>query len=513
MQHGGRRPDGHARWETLELPYSILAPSYVAHGTPVILVNGKGALPLPPVAEELLTEYVRLGGTTGVPEPKLLGSKESAKNFWYDWKKLLHDLPPEINVNSLSDIDTSLIRDWLDDRSRNGSHQGRRTVGKTAIAIVDGKVQRIVPQCVDRPGIFVGRNKLSLTGGIRRRIMAADVTLNLGHGSEPPPPSSSWAKVIHVNTVDWVARWVDPVTQKTRYIRLASSSPSEQGSFKAKFELAQKMLCAMPRYIRRCKKLIASKGNKHRQLGVCMWLLGNLGIRVGGVSSGTHGATTLQVQHIRLGTSSCHIHFPGKDGIPYIRTLHLPSAISGVIRESQAGKSMGDQLFDLVTADMVNRQISKIIPGASAKVIRTAQACARFEQSLLHAERSGFDAKASLLIALAKTALFCNHREKCSDNSIMSISSVEAEISRIEKRVLTYNKHINAIMSIVRRGCIGLYTIRTSYIDPRIIFAFCQRNGFSPSSPLCFGASGIQSRSWAQDTPGSFRFTLGKANQ
>lgn len=523
QQLGGKRPDGKPRWTTLELPYSVLppAPKQYGQGPPVlIIVRGVDPQPLhlPREAEEPLHEYIRLGGTTGVTQPTLMGSAAAAENFWADWKEILsQNLPPGTPIRSLSDIDTTYVRAWLKERPRSRSSAPDR------FAIVDGKVQRLVPQSVDRPGIFSGRNiRDPNRGRIRRMLMAADLTFNIGRGAAVPNPG---AAVQHDNTVDWVVRWLDPITHKKRYLRLAPSSPSEQGGFLAKFNLAQRVLHAMPRYARRYDQLLASRHLAAQQLGVCLWMIGNLGVRVGGVAATgssnavTHGATTLQVRHISIGRagSAARIDFPGKDGIRYVRSINVPPSVAKAVRASQSGKGLTDALFDRVSADKVNRQIFRLVPGASAKVIRTAQTCALFEHHLLAAEASighphgaplpRAAARSALLIALARAAMFCNHRKTCTERSVMDLSLLETELDRIEREYRNRPTDISrAVRLVVNRGCVSMYTIRTSYIDPRIIFAFCARNNFPVNSPLCFGAGGIASRNWAKNTQGDFRF-------
>ncbi len=551
---GGKRPDGVPRWNILS-HFGVLLPApYEPHGVPVRLVAASRdlrGLPelvrLTPDAEEMLTDYVRLGGTAGpahaargatsrAPPPQLRGSVRAAQTFWDDWRRLLPDDTP---VHRLADIDVSAVQEWVKENGRGRSRRSRsnsssEALPRQAFAFVDGQKQQVSPYAVERPGVFVGRNaSAALTGRIRRRLMAADVTLNLGVGEEAPPPSDAWADVVHNRYADWIAKWKDPVTGKTHYARLAASAPSEQEGFVTKYDLARRMCALLPRFRTLYRRLLASGSPRDRQLGACLWLIEQLGVRVGrSGNDAAHGATTILARHISFPAAtpaaSFRLDFPGKDGVQYVRTVRAPPAVASAFREAAARKPQGHRLLDRVSADSVNAAIARVLGGASAKVLRTCRACTLFEETLLAVEGSygGHGGRAiahdaarlALLLAYVRTAILCNHRARCDEKSELDASALEphvaAAMAAAADRKAPGAVARQLIARVVRPGCLGLYTARTSYVDTRIIAAFCARNGYPLAAALHSPGRQLPPRfKWAADTPGTFRFCITSAGR
>ena len=267
-QSGGARPDGRTRWKTLTHHGVLLPPPYVPHRRPVLWrePGGKGVstreVMLPPVAEEMITEFVRRGGTVVASKATLFGKAGPAAAFWRDWRKAL---PKGCPISSLGGCDLSRIAEVAASLTASAVKFALRKKPIYDTAMVDGAPQPVSPYAVDRPGIFSGRNASpELSGRYRRRITAADVTLNLSKGAPVPPvhapknasspPESlppkggklSWAGVVHDPHVAGVAKWRDPRTGFVKYARLAPASSGEQEADRAKYELARRLHRALP---------------------------------------------------------------------------------------------------------------------------------------------------------------------------------------------------------------------------------------------------------------------------
>ena len=477
-------------------------------------------------AEEMLTEYVRLGGTTGGDRgaPTLLGSTEAATRFWDDWRLLYLPDQKSCPIRGLADIDVSAIRAWL------ARHGGRRAAAADrrdrrpppeAFAVVDGVRQNVAPFAIELPGVFVGRNNSELTGRIRRRLRHSEVTLNLGPGAPVPGKKASWGRIVRDPTMNWIAMWKDPLTRTKRYAWL------EHQGLRAKYDLARRMCRRLPAMRAECARLLAADDRRARQLGACLWTIEHLGIRVGRTTNDTaHGATTLLVRHVAFPPSAnlVRFDFPGKDGVRYLRTVRAPPAVAAALREAalRGRKHAGDPLFDLVTAESVNDAIQAVLRGATAKVLRTCRACHTFESTLLSVERAYIaapggrldwdEAHLALQFAFVRTAIFCNHRAGCHAGSVLDASALEPVVDKLQRDArpggaLSTNAVRSALTSrVVRPGCLGLYTARTSYIDGRIIAAFCERNGF-PVEDAFHAKNKLPARfKWVLGTPGTFRF-------
>jgi len=94
---------GNKQWTVLRHNGPLFPPEYIKHNIPVIINNQKIILPIQ--AEEYATMFAKFIDT------KYMEINAFKKNFWKDFKSSLKD----INVNSLDEIDFSLIKKYLED--------------------------------------------------------------------------------------------------------------------------------------------------------------------------------------------------------------------------------------------------------------------------------------------------------------------------------------------------------------------------------------------------------------
>ncbi len=94
---------GKPQWTILKHNGPLFPPSYKPHNIPVI-INNKEVI-LPSLAEEYATLFTKY-----LDKPEYFNNTKFKKNFWKDFKKLL---PSNLNINSLDDIDFSLIYKYL----------------------------------------------------------------------------------------------------------------------------------------------------------------------------------------------------------------------------------------------------------------------------------------------------------------------------------------------------------------------------------------------------------------
>jgi DNA topoisomerase-1 len=590
---GGGRPDGKRRWRTLSHAGVGLPPPYAPHGVPVGVPGSARPVSLSgsPDAEHMLTEYVRLGGTTG-RRPELLGSTAAADAFWGDWSRML---PARCPIRSLSGLDVSRLRAHLaaakGAAAAAGTKRGPRPAGEgegagvgIGRAMVDGRPQPVVPAAVDRPGIFVGKGSHThthtdtegaATGRIRRRIVASDVVLNLGPGAPVPRVPLAgcgrrgagagsgagagqgrgcrWGGVVRDPTVDWVAKWRDPLTSVVKYARLGPASSAEQGSARDKFEVARRVARALPAFRQRVRALMtapASRPPAERELGALLWLVERLALRVGtttAVGDRARGASTLLARDVVVlpRGAGVRLDFPGKDGVRYVRTLGPGGSGSdaatrdalAVLRRAAGAAAAANNapLLPSVTARDANAAIERMLPpGASSRVLRTCAACALFERTLRELEPSGSGsgsagtlaatragAALALLIAHARVAVLCNHRRDAGPSSAAAAALDGAELdARLdglaeEARALLRQRSADAGRvrqlaarvrdRVVLAAGLSLTTARANYLDPRIAAAFMARVGLPPDG--AFTPALARKYGWAlRDTRTSFLF-------
>ena len=496
-QSGGRRPDGTPRWKTLSHQGVALPPLFEATGVSVIWRGREISLKSSPEAEFYLKEFVRRGGVTRIPSKRdltamLFGSKAAAETFWKDWKELL---PKGCPISSLAELDISKVKSKPSSSNVRGNEVYMH-------ARVDGKLQPVAPSAVDRPGIFFGRSD-ALNGRIRRRIVAEDVTLNLGKNARVPPVRSNcgkkWAGIVHDPSVDWIASWRDPVTNVVKYARLAASSESEQIGTKEKYDLAKKMISITPLLRRKIAAALGSSDRKRRQLGAVLWLVDRLAIRIGSGSAssakraGAHGVATLLTDHIRIiDRHAIRLSFPGKDCIRYERTVRgVPSELVRVLKDATRRKEPDEALFDAVDSNDASHAIHSVLHGATSKVLRTARASELFGDTLNSISTDDpHAAKLLLLFAFTRVAILLNHRK---DPKRRSKDAAEVDLADLDRKVDDLMKEFEKVRDkkgifeigkrlreeVVRSANLSLATAKGSYIDPRLVVEFGRKNGIA----------------------------------
>lgn len=75
------------------------------------------------------------------------------------------------------------------------------------------------------------------------RVHPEDITINIGEGEPTPKPNvpGNWKKVIHDNTVTWLATWTENVNSNNKYVFLAAGSSLKGQSDMNKFERAREL--------------------------------------------------------------------------------------------------------------------------------------------------------------------------------------------------------------------------------------------------------------------------------
>ena len=510
-QVGGRRPDGTARWTSLSHRGVALPPPFEdlsrAKGVPVIWKGRAISLKASPEAEFFISEFVRRGGLTRIPSSgnfsaSLFGSKSAAEAFWKDWKVML---PSGCPIASLEELDISnVIKSIISTSKQRAEAEGKAT-NPYEFARVNGRLQPVAPSSVDRPGIFFGRSddvKATLNGRIRRRLVAEDVTINLSENARVPSVpvgcGKKWKEVVHDPEVDWIASWRDPVTEVIKYARLATASESEQIGTREKYDLAKKMNAMTPVLRKRIAAAMGSSDRKRRQLGAILWLVDMLALRIGSGTAesakkaGAHGVATLLVKHVEvINRHSIRLSFPGKDCVTYDRTIvGVPSELVHIVTESSRRKDPDEALFESVDSNDAASAIDSVVPGATAKVLRTARASELFGDTLDSMKVSDPQAaKLLLLFAFTRAAILLNHRKAAKKDDKLGggdlaeldrkVDALTKEFEQVERKQDLSRIGKKLREDVVRSANLSLATARGAYLDPRIVFEFGRKNGLT----------------------------------
>jgi DNA topoisomerase-1 len=478
-----------AYWTTLSHRGVCFPDEYKPDGLSV-RVQGK-PVKLSPLAEEMAYNLAKKKDTPYIQDPVFTA------NFLADFVK---QLPSWCRNAKYEDVDfAELFRKVDKEKAAKGgmgkeekkalaaSRKERREALKKefGFAVIDGKQVEFANYMVEPPGLFMGRGKHPYRGKWKPRVRPQDVILNLDESTKVP---GAWNEVVHDHGSMWMAKWVDKLTDKEKYVWLHESSHIQQSRNKAKYDNATKVGSNMNKIEARIEKELSSKDPKMRQVATVCYLIHKLGMRVGDEKdedeADTVGASTLRVEHIIVKDGSVEFDFLGKDSIPWKKTDRPQPQVLRNLEEFKKGKKPETEIFHDVTSGLVNQFLSSIVPGLSAKVFRTWFATDTAKHALESKSVEGMDEIDKLYVAKEanlKAAIFCNHQrtlpktwEQSYEKKRQKLEEVKAKGKKDDKRL----KKLEAELDFyVRTKNYNLNTSLKNYIDPRVYKRWCDQVG------------------------------------
>jgi len=447
---------------------------------------------LSPLAEEMAYNFTKKKDTPYVQDPVFNA------NFVGDFAR---QLPPWCKGAEFKDIDFSELYEKVEAEKATresmtkdqrkalaAARKERREAlrAKYGKAVLDGKEVDFANYMVEPPGLFMGRGKAPLRGRWKPRVQASEVTLNLGETAPVPP--GNWKEVVHDHNSMWMAKWVDKLTDKEKYVWLHESTPIQQSRSRAKYDNAARVGSNMKRIEARIEKELSSKDPKMRQVATVCYLIHRLGMRVGDEKdedeADTVGASTLRVEHIKVKDGAVEFDFLGKDSVPWRKTDRpLPQVLRN-LEEFKTAKSPETEVFHEVTSSMVNQFLSSIVPGLTAKVFRTWHATDTAKRTLESKGAQGMDDIDKLYHAKEanlQAAIFCNHQRTLPKTWQQSYEKKKHKLEEVRARGKKDDKRLKKLESeldfYARAKNYNLNTSLKNYIDPRVYKAWCDYVG------------------------------------
>lgn len=511
-QFGGKK-NNDAKWETFKHHGVMFPEPYEPHKIP-LLYNGK-RINLDPESEEYATIYAKFLGT------EYLNSKVFNKNFFNDWKVYLKKGGFN-EITELEKCDFSLIHDYIikhKEEKKNLSKEDKDKIKeqkdkleeKFKTALVDGKEQAVGNFRMEPPGIFLGRGCHPKAGKIKKRIFPEDIILNIDkHSPVPELPKfykdKKWGKIIHDNTLEWLASWKDTITGKVKYVWLGAKSDFKAKSDLNKFETARKLKNKINLIRKTNFENITSStvDKKTKQLACALYLIDNLALRVGNEKgddeADTVGVCSLRVEHIGfLEDTKIKLDFLGKDSVRYVNTVKINEDVYKTLMTFTKNKKKTEDLFDLINPNMLNIYLKSMMEELTAKVFRTFNASFLFQNEIsnINSKFDNYkeDDKLNVLLDLynkanVKVAMLCNHQKNVSKSFNEQIEKIDDKINELleKKKELLQDKDKNKDklkkleMKLkdakskkelkMELKNLSLSTSKTNYIDPRITIAF-----------------------------------------
>jgi len=552
-QFGGKN-NNESKWETFSHNGVLFPDPYIPHKIP--LIYDKKEIILKPNSEEYATIYSKFIDSDYVK------NKSFNKNFFNDWIKILKsDKHNEIKNFELCDF--SLILKYIleyKEAKKNISKEEKekekekkdKFEQKFKIAYINGKEQPTGNFRIEPPGIFLGRGCHPKAGKIKKRIFPEDIIINIDKNSPIPPmpkfySNHKWKKIIHDNTLEWLASWKDNITGKIKYVWLGAKSDFKAKSDENKFNTARKLGNNIIEIRRTNFHNIISDNvdNKTKQLACALYLIDNLALRVGNEKgddeADTVGVCSLRIEHIKLlDNDKISLDFLGKDSVRYVNTVKINPDVYNVLLKFINNKSKSDELFDLINPQLLNQYLGEMMEGLTAKVFRTYNASKLFQHELEEInrkiEKSNFDESSKINLILdmynkanIKVAILCNHQKNISksfNEQLYKIKNRLEELKNTKKELETekeslkkddknykdkikkINEKINKIKIKITETDnkknlkmelknLSLTTSKTNYIDPRITIAFFAKHKL-PLEKI-FSQTLIDKFFWAMD--------------
>jgi DNA topoisomerase-1 len=384
-----------------------------------IHIKNKGSeVELNPQQEEMAVAWVRKLGTDYVND------KVFAKNFFNDFCKALglkETLDPEV-------FDFSTIIDYVEGEkakklslsktekkqlTEERKEQREAFKEKYGYATVDGVRTEISNYTAEPSCIFMGRGKHPLRGSWKQGPQDEDIELNISDASQL---QGDW-KHIWQPEVMWIARWMDKLSQKMKYVWLAENSALKQAKEMEKFEKAKELQRNIELIKNHIKENLDSTDLKKRKTATVCFLINRLKIRVGDEKdpdeADTVGASTLRPEHVHFNDDGkVTFNFLGKDSVPHVFVEELPENAVRNLKEFSSNTQ--STLFHGVDSSRVSEFLGEVVHGLSAKVFRTYYASRAVEGVLKDApvevEKPDYTKRYTATMANLEAAKTCNHK-------------------------------------------------------------------------------------------------------
>lgn len=465
-------PEG-IQWRTLEHNGVLFPPPYKPHHVP-LLYNGK-EVELTPVQEEVATFFAAIpndGPQLGNPKT----AKIFTKNFFADFKKVLGK---SHEIKSFDGCDFSRIAAHLDKQREDKKNMTKeeklpekekkeKEMYTNGFAFVDGHLEKVGNFRIEPPGLFRGRGEHPKTGTLKERVMPGEVTVNVGISDRVPVcnvPGHAWKEVIHRDTVSWLAYWNENVMGGIKYVFFAASSSFKGKSDLAKYEKARRLKKYITKIRKDYIKGLKAKDMFTRQRSTAMWVIDVLALRVGNEKgedeADTVGCCSLRVEHMSFNDENCAmtLSFLGKDSMPYNNTVELAQygdvgkLVYANLKKFCHKKDKNEEVFHELSVSELNKHLSSLMPGLSAKVFRTFNASVTLEKELpVDLDPNGNLEVAPKVVAYndanRKVAILCNHQRTVPKSFDNTLEKMNAQLDQLKDQL----KELHQMEKLIAKG-------------------------------------------------------------
>lgn len=304
-------------------------------------------------------------------------------------------------------------------------------------AIVDGRKEKIGNFRIEPPGLFRGRGAHPKTGRLKTRVLPEQVTINIGENVPvpAPPEGHKWADVKHDNTVTWLATWNENINNNVKYVMMAAGSSFKGQSDLKKYEKARTLKGCIKDIRKTYEAELSDKVMETRQRATAMYFIDKFALRAGNEKgedeADTVGCCSLRCEHVSLKPPQTVIFdFLGKDSIRYYNEVVVELKVFKNLMIFKKSKNDEDKIFDRLDTTKLNKHLTSLMSGLSAKVFRTFNASFTFQEQLKQTDANATVADKVLAYNRAnrEVAILCNHQRTVSKTHDTAMEKIEDKV-------------------------------------------------------------------------------------
>ncbi|MCL2432128.1 DNA topoisomerase I [Candidatus Bathycorpusculum sp.] len=366
---------------------------------------------------------------------------------------------------------------------------------KYGYAEVDGQRLEVANWTAEPSCLFAGRGDHPQRGRWKEGPGQTDITLNLS----PDAPQLECWKTIWEPDKMYVAKWIDKLTGKVKYVWFSDTAFLKQNREKEKFQKAETLGKQISTIEKHILKNLDAKDPERRKVATVSWLILVPNMRVGDEKdpdeANTVGAITLRAEHIKIEDDTVHFDFLGKDSVRWTKEYKAPPSVTRNLKEFMADTSK-QYLFEGIDSKRVSRFLSEKMPKLTAKVFRTWRCTKTVKEEL---EKSGVtktdpDYKKSYAAKMAnfKVAEVANHKRKIPPTFDQRVADKETNLKNLQQLLKAKKKEGKKTESLetrIERTKLDLeltkltreYNLGTSlksYIDPTAYIKWAKKVKF-----------------------------------
>ncbi|XP_026166613.1 DNA topoisomerase 1 isoform X4 [Mastacembelus armatus] len=460
-------------------------------------------------------------------------------NFFIDWRKEMTD-EERLLIEDLDKCDFGEIhamhkakvearKNMTKEEKLALREANQKITDEYGYCLLDHHKERVGNFKIEPPGLFRGRGNHPKQGMLKKRLQPEDIIINCSKESciPVPPAGHRWKEIRHDNTVTWLASWTENIQGSFKYVMLNANSKLKGEKDWQKYEVARRLKSCVDDIRNQYLQDLKSTDRRTRQRAVALYFIDKLALRAGnekeeGETADTVGCCSLRVEHItlheELDSSECVVEFDflGKDSIRYYNKVPVIRKVFKNLKLFMENKKPGDELFDCLNTIKLNKHLSSLMPGLTAKVFRTYNASITLQQQLKELTNKS-DCEAEKLLSYNRAnravAILCNHQRappKSFEQSMANLQTkidarkeqlalAKTELKQAKKEAKAKGSTDPKLQTLVERKkaavkrCeeqllkmevqatdreenkqIALGTSKLNYLDPRITVAWCK---------------------------------------